>query len=58
MQNHATPATPATPCNTMQHLQHLQHPGTYAGMVERLDYLQNMGINAVELLPVQVRVSC
>ena len=29
-------------------------PGTYKGMVERLDYLQSLGINAVELLPVQV----
>ncbi|KAG1678800.1 hypothetical protein FOA52_012840 [Chlamydomonas sp. UWO 241] len=28
-------------------------PGTYAGMVERLDYLQKLGVNAVELLPVQ-----
>jgi hypothetical protein len=28
-------------------------PGTYAGMVERLDYLQGLGVNCVELLPVQ-----
>lgn len=28
-------------------------PGTYAGMIERLDYLANLGVNAVELLPVQ-----
>ena len=28
-------------------------PGTYAGMVERLSYLQGLGINCVELLPVQ-----
>lgn len=27
-------------------------PGTYAGMIERLDYLQYLGINAIELLPV------
>ncbi|KAG1669600.1 hypothetical protein FOA52_006373 [Chlamydomonas sp. UWO 241] len=31
----------------------VSNPGTYAGMVERLDYLQKLGINAVELLPVQ-----
>jgi len=29
--------------------------GTYAGMVERLDYLASLGVNALELLPVQVR---
>ncbi len=28
--------------------------GTYEGMVERLDYLQKLGVNALELLPVQV----
>ena len=28
--------------------------GTYQGMIERLDYLQELGVNAVELLPVQV----
>jgi len=28
-------------------------PGTYAGMIERLDYLASLGVNAVELLPVQ-----
>ena len=27
--------------------------GTYAGMVEKLDYLQALGINCVELLPSQ-----
>lgn len=27
-------------------------PGTFAGMIERLDYLEYLGINAVELLPV------
>ncbi len=27
-------------------------PGTYAGMVEKLDYLQSLGVNAIELLPV------
>lgn len=28
-------------------------PGTYKGMVEKLDYLQCLGVNAVELLPMQ-----
>ncbi|KAJ9504980.1 hypothetical protein QJQ45_013103, partial [Haematococcus lacustris] len=39
-----------------------QHPssqvtaaGTYAGMIEKLDHLAALGVNAVELLPVQVR---
>ena len=27
-------------------------PGTYAGMMEKLDYLMYLGINAIELLPV------
>ena len=27
--------------------------GTYLGLVEKLDYLQALGINAVELLPIQ-----
>ncbi|KAG2454971.1 hypothetical protein HYH02_000797 [Chlamydomonas schloesseri] len=27
-------------------------PGTYAGMIERLDYLKSLGVNAIELLPV------
>ena len=27
--------------------------GTYLGLVEKLDYLQALGVNAVELLPVQ-----
>ncbi|DBB07506.1 TPA: Iron-sulfur assembly protein 1 [Trebouxia sp. C0006] len=28
-------------------------PGTYLGLVEKLDYLQALGVNAIELLPVQ-----
>eukprot|EP00887_Chlorella_sp_A99_P006221 scaffold3.g6221.t1 len=27
-------------------------PGTYAGLVERLDYLAALGVNAIELMPV------
>jgi len=28
------------------------HPGTYAGVVEKIPYLQELGVNCVELLPV------
>jgi isoamylase len=27
-------------------------PGSYLGMVERLDYLKDLGITAIELLPI------
>jgi isoamylase len=30
----------------------VQHPGTFNGVVERIDYLKKLGITAVELLPV------
>ena len=26
--------------------------GTYAGLIEKLDYLQTLGVNALELMPV------
>ena len=29
-----------------------KHPGTYAGVIEKIPYLQELGITAVELLPV------
>ncbi|MBE9171339.1 glycogen debranching protein GlgX [Pleurocapsales cyanobacterium LEGE 06147] len=29
-----------------------KHPGTYAGIIEKIPYLKELGINAVELLPV------
>lgn len=29
------------------------HPGTYRGLIEKIPYLQELGINAVELLPIQ-----
>ena len=28
------------------------HPGTYLGFIEKIPYLQSLGVNAVELLPV------
>ena len=31
---------------------HVTNPGTYSGMTERLDYLQELGITAIELLPI------
>jgi glycogen operon protein len=30
----------------------VEHPGTYAGVVEKIPYLKELGITAVELLPV------
>lgn len=29
------------------------HPGTYLGLIEKIPYLQELGVTAVELLPVQ-----
>jgi glycogen operon protein len=31
----------------------VQQPGTYLGFIEKIPYLEELGINAVELLPVQ-----
>jgi len=31
----------------------VQHPGTYRGLMEKMPYLQTLGVTAVELLPVQ-----
>ncbi len=30
----------------------VEHPGTYAGVIEKIPYLQSLGVTAVELLPV------
>jgi len=30
----------------------VQHPGTYSGLIEKIPYLQELGITSVELLPV------
>ncbi len=31
----------------------VNHPGTYRGLIEKIPYLQDLGITAVELMPVQ-----
>ena len=31
---------------------HVRRPGTFAGLIEKIPYLKNLGITAVELLPV------
>jgi isoamylase len=31
----------------------VKHPGTYLGFIEKIPYLKELGVNAVELLPVQ-----
>ena len=31
----------------------VRHPGTFAGVIEKIPYLQELGVSAVELLPVQ-----
>ena len=30
----------------------VDHPGTYLGMIEKIPYLQSLGVTAVELMPV------
>ena len=30
----------------------VEHPGTFAGLMEKLDYLQDLGVNAIELMPI------
>ncbi len=31
----------------------VKHPGTYRGVIEKIPYLQSLGVTAVELMPVQ-----
>jgi len=31
---------------------HTAHPGTFAGLMEKIPYLKDLGVNAVELMPV------
>src|SRR5262249_22418043 len=30
----------------------VQHPGTFAGLVEKIPYLKELGVTAIELLPI------
>lgn len=30
----------------------VQHPGTFAGLMEKLPYLEELGVNAIELMPI------
>jgi glycogen operon protein len=32
---------------------HAAHPGTYRGLVEKIPYLKDLGVTAIELMPVQ-----
>jgi hypothetical protein len=51
-----TPSSAATPsaCLPLASLfpRPAQAPGTYLGLVEKLDYIKRLGVNAIELLPV------
>ena len=30
----------------------VKHPGTFLGIIEKIPYLQKLGVNAIELLPI------
>jgi glycogen operon protein len=36
----------------------VQHPGTFAGLIEKIPYLQELGVTAVELLPIHEFDEC
>ena len=36
----------------------VEHPGTFAGLMEKLDYLQELGVNALELMPISSSTRC
>ncbi len=36
----------------------VDHPGTFLGAIEKIPYLKNLGINAVELMPIQEFNEC
>lgn len=37
---------------TQSQSSHVKYPGTYAGLVEKIPYLKDLGINAIELMPI------
>ncbi len=38
---------------TAHHSANVSQPGTYLGFIEKIPHLKNLGVNAVELLPIQ-----
>lgn len=38
---------------TISESSHVEHGGTYLGVIEKIPYLKNLGVTAVELLPIQ-----
>ena len=38
---------------TQHHSSGVEHPGTYKGLIEKIPYLKQLGVTAVELMPVQ-----
>jgi isoamylase len=38
---------------TIHHASGVDHPGTYRGLMEKIPYLNSLGVTAVELMPVQ-----
>jgi len=37
---------------TIDHSSHVKHPGTFLGIIEKISYLLDLGINAIELMPI------
>ena len=37
---------------TMDPSSRVKHPGTFAGLIEKLPYLEALGVNAIELMPI------
>ena len=38
---------------TRSNTSEVSHPGTYRGLIDKIPYLKDLGVNAVELLPIQ-----
>lgn len=38
---------------TMHPSSNVEHPGTYLGVIEKIDYFKELGINCIQFLPVQ-----
>ena len=37
---------------TRMHSSEVEHPGTFLGIIEKIPYLKELGVNAVELMPI------